>query len=105
LKIGRKRNIIESREFLPKAEKQNNRHAQPSMREFSQKIIYIYKNIFYINYRYYLTFHLVEALSQVQKQKRLNPRAHLGLSLFFCMAQQHLFHSNQEKFDGVLQPM
>jgi hypothetical protein len=29
-----------SREFLPKAEKQNNRHAQPSMREFSQKIIY-----------------------------------------------------------------
>ena len=44
-------------------------------------------------------------LSQVQKQNRLNPRAHLGLSLFFCMAQQHLFHSNQEKFDGVLQPM
>ena len=43
--------------------------------------------------------------SQVQKQNRLNPRAHLGLSLFFCMAQQHLFHSNQEKFDGVLHPM
>ena len=44
-------------------------------------------------------------LTQVQKQNRLNPRAHLGLSLFFCMAQQHLFHSNHEKFDGVLQPM
>ena len=45
------------------------------------------------------------AETQVQKQNRLNPRAYLGLSLFFCMAQRYLFHNNQEKIDGVLQPI